>query len=556
MDALAVLIRGHALPQPLLHAGRDSGGDAYSDSASGVVLARARRDPRIRRAISRCGSHTPTPLVWRALSISAWHELYLRAPTNIPIGDLANSRGFQLVRIRASGSLLPIRIFSLRGPVAHLLYNPPVPSLLPIPTMRATRLAYDQDLPKSLTPQRKHRKLLKDGSSEVWPEDVERVFVQGLREYWESPWATYSRGRSRWRNQFLVDYLQKNGVDRSKKQVASHIQVLRNMWKGEPGRSSPPLSLRRSPRPEYHLVAGGEELSLETALLPNIKAEDSPETHLLTPAGLFDDLSPASDRSAASRSLSSGSPTSLPELSLHSTRHHRADDDSRPVRSVSASDARRLSPLSSYWTSGPATQSCPNTLYTATLHYSPDSHQPTLPDSPLVFAESSLFAAEPCPTGLASLSLWAEGMASFVLPVDALASPTQPLAQPSPAVVLRIKLHLPPIDVPAFPALHGVHASFTCTIRPCAAVRCATSVLVRGQCTSRESNLCTLLSAESAAHDQLQSATLLLPDSPLTRSRWLDAGKSFSAPSSRHHLMFSTCHHSLADVHRPKNHCK
>ena len=59
----------------------------------------------------------------------------------------------------------------------------------------------------------------------------------GLQEYWESPWATFSRGRSRWRNQYLVDHLQKHGIDRSKKQVASHIQVLRNMWKGEPGMS-------------------------------------------------------------------------------------------------------------------------------------------------------------------------------------------------------------------------------------------------------------------------------------------------------------------------------
>jgi hypothetical protein len=60
-------------------------------------------------------------------------------------------------------------------------------------------------------------------------------FPTGLRSYWESPWATYSRGRSRWRNQFLVDFLQKRAVARTKKQVASHIQVLRNMWKGEPG---------------------------------------------------------------------------------------------------------------------------------------------------------------------------------------------------------------------------------------------------------------------------------------------------------------------------------
>lgn len=119
---------------------------------------------------------------------------------------------------------------------------------------------------KTLTPQRKHRKLLKDGSgAEVWPESIEKIFVQGsfssgscippplhfssfssgLREYWNSPYATYpqSRGRSRWRNQFLVDYLQKHNITRSKKQVASHIQVLRNMWKGEPGKSP----LQRSP---------------------------------------------------------------------------------------------------------------------------------------------------------------------------------------------------------------------------------------------------------------------------------------------------------------------
>lgn len=35
---------------------------------------------------------------------------------------------------------------------------------------------------KSLTPQRKHRKLLKDGSgTEVWPESIENIFVQGSR---------------------------------------------------------------------------------------------------------------------------------------------------------------------------------------------------------------------------------------------------------------------------------------------------------------------------------------------------------------------------------------
>ena len=118
---------------------------------------------------------------------------------------------------------------------------------------------FSSSIPLTIIPQRKHRKLLKDGSgTEVWPEAVEQVFVQGtfhchilyikklkkmtnlytgLRDYWNSPYAVYSqsRGRSRWRNQFLVDYLHKQGIKRSKKQVASHIQVLRNMWKGAPG---------------------------------------------------------------------------------------------------------------------------------------------------------------------------------------------------------------------------------------------------------------------------------------------------------------------------------
>ncbi|KAG1827335.1 uncharacterized protein BJ212DRAFT_1217581, partial [Suillus subaureus] len=145
--------------------------------------------------------------------------------------------------------------------------------------MRTSRLSVSRERDgTTLTPQRKHRKLLKDGSSEVWPEEIERIFVQGLREYWESPWATYSRGRSRWRNQFLVEYLQRAGIDRSKKQVASHIQVLRNMWKGEQ---------------EYHLVAGGEELFLDTGLPASVKAEESPDSHLLA-SMVLDDHSPAS----------------------------------------------------------------------------------------------------------------------------------------------------------------------------------------------------------------------------------------------------------------------
>lgn len=56
-------------------------------------------------------------------------------------------------------------------------------STSPSPSSRNKSLDRDRSmsdgpLNKSLTPQRKHHKLLKDGS-EVWSEDVEKVFVEG-----------------------------------------------------------------------------------------------------------------------------------------------------------------------------------------------------------------------------------------------------------------------------------------------------------------------------------------------------------------------------------------
>ncbi|OBZ75241.1 hypothetical protein A0H81_04397 [Grifola frondosa] len=155
-------------------------------------------------------------------------------------------------------------IFTYRRRI-HAMSSPPSPSRSSATNDSMESLHDASRSKKSLTPQRKHHKLLKDGS-EVWSQEVEAIFVDGLRKYWESPWATYSRGRSRWRNQFLVDHLKRAGIERSKKQVASHIQVLRNMWRGEP---------------EFHLVAGGEELFQENGLLAPSKQKasaDPPET--------------------------------------------------------------------------------------------------------------------------------------------------------------------------------------------------------------------------------------------------------------------------------------
>ncbi|KAG9318447.1 hypothetical protein JVU11DRAFT_538 [Chiua virens] len=157
------------------------------------------------------------------------------------------------------------------------------------------------------------------------------------------------------------------------------------MWKGEPGISTPHLpSPFLSPHSEYHLVAGGEELFLETALLP-VKAEDSPDAPLLTPAGLFDEHSPASDRSAAPP------PNSLIRSCTAFVRHDRMTTHvasaSLPASDSHRSDPRRLSPLSSYsWTSDfarpPATQSCPNNLTPPSI--SPSTSRLTILPSRLI----------------------------------------------------------------------------------------------------------------------------------------------------------------------------
>ncbi|KAJ3780506.1 hypothetical protein GGU10DRAFT_415823 [Lentinula aff. detonsa] len=72
---------------------------------------------------------------------------------------------------------------------------------------------------------------------------VEQIFVDDLRAYTAS---TISQShavrlisdaavdcRSRLRNAYLVQYLAQYGIERNRKQVASHLQVLKNMWKAE-----------------------------------------------------------------------------------------------------------------------------------------------------------------------------------------------------------------------------------------------------------------------------------------------------------------------------------
>ena len=258
------------------------------------------------------------------------------------------------------------------------------------------------------------------------------------------------------------------------------------------------------------------------------------------------------------------------------SRIHTADDDRRRARSMSTSqiafaEQRRLSPLASSWTPDTSvrsatSQSCPKLPYTAT-YTDLDSNRgyerhmlaadPILPDlllsgSPRIYDSPSLFSTSvplSCPPILTQLSLWAEGMQPAAVQVDALSSSTQPADFGSSVVALRVKLHLPPIDALCSPAFHGFQGSITCNAPRNTNIRCATAVFVRNQCASRESNYCSVISTDATGHEELDTITLLLPESPLSGSRWLD----FSELLTRSALHMLTRVVRCTNVHRAKN---
>ncbi|KAF7338323.1 TEA domain-containing protein [Mycena venus] len=366
----------------------------------------------------------------------------------------------------------------------------PLPTLIPMDDSQAPSTS------KSLTPQRKHRKLLKDGSgTAVWPESIEAVFVQGLREYWDSPWATYSRGRSRWRNQFLVDYLQNLGITRSKKQVASHIQVLRNMWKGEPGKSQ---LLPRSAiaqiysRPlEYHLVAGGEELFQDP-----VKQEAQDVPALFTIDDHEDDFS---------------SPDNSPPGVLQEFPPSPA-----PAPGLTYSPSSPLSSLSSDIDSPPHTFShlagpysyAPNQKAYAAAGYAAFAHAAPTPNAP---------APVRYPNRTTSLTLLADGMTAFSVNIDKLAPPV-PLPARTPPLALRIRLAIPPVDdTRAPPNLHG----FFGNVRLASVWASQAKVFTRvydntGRCFSNE------VEPLHPSNVELGTVVAALPESALSRARWLD----------------------------------
>lgn len=166
----------------------------------------------------------------------------------------------------------------------------------------------------------------------------------------------------------------------------------------------------------------------------------------------------------------------------------------------------------------------------------------TLPASPrggyLAPADvSPVYAPQPLNRVL-SLSLWSEGMSVFTADVDRIQAQMTMSQHASqlPSILLRIKLYISIDDISGSPISNGVLGAVTFASRWQSEAKCITSVYCGQSCMTQEIGLLDGLETghiHQAEALTTQSVTCTLPDSSLSRCKWLD-------PSTYAQLFLST----------------
>ncbi|KAK6987742.1 hypothetical protein R3P38DRAFT_3230070 [Favolaschia claudopus] len=275
------------------------------------------------------------------------------------------------------------------------------------------------------------------------------ISIWCLCEYWDYSWPTYLRGR--------------NG------RIVSHIQILRNMCKGEP---------------EYHLVAGGEELfggpvKLESPDTPhNLLSIEDHDDDLSFPdnsppellhAEPLETLGRPSPRTGLAPNLSfcySENSMDAPRQwvktavfccalapscqwicsaisSANWKRWHGPHDfPPSPAPGLSYSPSSPLLSLSDIY-------SPPHTFPNLTGPYSYAPNQKALPAVGYTAFAHQQHASNPVPlrypNRTASITLLAEGMTAFTINFDKLSAPVS-LPSRTPPLNLHIRLSIPAVD--------------------------------------------------------------------------------------------------------------
>ena len=116
-----------------------------------------------------------------------------------------------------------------------------------------------------------------------------------------------------------------------------------------------------------------------------------------------------------------------------------------------------------------------------------------------------------------AILLQADGMTPFSVKVDALSQPAQ---QVQPPFTLRVRLCVPTMNDARAPAtLHGFHGFISLESVWSSTGRCISRVYQNGHCISSEEG------ALNVTHINVGTVNATLPESPLSRCRWLDPCK-------------------------------
>jgi hypothetical protein len=305
------------------------------------------------------------------------------------------------------------------------------------------------------------------------------------------------------------------------------------MWKGEP---------------EFHLVAGGEELFLETGLLAPVKMEEQCDPNaLISLEGDDSDNgsagSPSESTSGFSGDYRYGNPPSpsqplSPIFENYSPTGSLANFSAEPTSPIAnlpfpPSPLGSGSPLPDYRATLQATSRHQSPLHTEYTNAYNQITYSALQKSPSPSRIGELIQSAPSSTRsapsspfrsidnrLTTLCLWAEGMSPLSLSVDSLA--TRTLGSQFTPMSVQLKLHLSSIDdLRSPPTLHGFHGTISIATSCISSAKCVTKVYSNNICISVEADPIQPLPSNIPASDPTMTA--FLPESSLSRSRWLDA---------------------------------
>ncbi len=153
-----------------------------------------------------------------------------------------------------------------------------------------------------------------------------------------------------------------------------------------------------------------------------------------------------------------------------------------------------------------------------------------------------------------SFSLWAEGMAPFAIDVDRVAratvTPGNPQQSELSSILLRIKLSISSIDdIHSSPNLHGFQGAISFSERWNSEAKCITKTYTGPACVTQETGYLGGVNPALGLSNTVpasQAVTTVLPESPLSRCKWLETSEySYctyrSRRSRRGFVVFSTC---------------